>query len=93
MAALEKVRACIELKHQKELKTAQKRDEEEKKLQQNMLAVCEKEEGPWTAGDVHVMVFWFKRPGDSKMPSTKELLKEQYEQSKQKTGTKMTGLT
>jgi len=45
MAALEKVRACIELKHQKELKTAQKRDEEEKKLQQNMLAVYEKEVG------------------------------------------------
>ena len=25
---------------------------------------------------------WFKRPGDSKMPSTKELLKQRYEQTK-----------
>ena len=29
-----------------------------------------------------MMVSWFKRPGDSKMPSTKELLKEQYKQTK-----------
>jgi len=28
------------------------------------------------------MVSWLKRPGDSKMPSTKKLLKEQYEQTK-----------
>ena len=28
------------------------------------------------------MVSWFKRPGDSKMPSTKELLKQRYEQTK-----------
>jgi len=52
MAALEKVRACIELKHQKELETACKRDEEEETLQQMVLAVHEKEEGCWTAGDV-----------------------------------------
>ena len=25
---------------------------------------------------------WFKRPGDSKMPSTRKLLKEQHEQTK-----------
>ena len=25
---------------------------------------------------------WFKRPGDSKMPSTKELLKQRYDQTK-----------
>ena len=81
-AALEKVRACVELKCQKELKAVWKRDEVEEKLWQKVLAVHEKEEVCWTAGDVQVMVSWFKRPGDSKMPSTKELLKEQYEQTK-----------
>ena len=30
------------------------------------------------------MVTWFKRPGDSKMPSTKELLKQRYEQTKKR---------
>ena len=25
---------------------------------------------------------WFERPGDSKMPSTKEMLKQRYEQTK-----------
>jgi len=25
---------------------------------------------------------WFKRPGDNKMPTTKELLKQRYEQTK-----------
>ena len=29
-----------------------------------------------------MMVSWFKRPGNSKLPSTKELLKEQYKQTK-----------
>ena len=29
-----------------------------------------------------MMVSWFKRPGNNKIPSTKELLKEQYEQTK-----------
>ena len=29
-----------------------------------------------------MIVSWFKRPGDSKMPSTKELLKQRYEQTK-----------
>jgi len=29
-----------------------------------------------------VMVSWFKRPGDSKLPSTKKLLKERYKQTK-----------
>jgi len=44
--------------------------------------VREKEQVCWTTGDVQVMVSLFKRPGDSKMPSTKELLKEQYKQTK-----------
>ena len=76
IAALEKVRTCVELKHQKELELIRKRDEEEEKLRQKVLAICGKEEAQWTAGDVQVMVSWFKRPGDSKMPSTKELLKQ-----------------
>ena len=42
----------------------------------------QKEEVHWTVGDISAMVSWFKRPGDSKMPSTKELLKQQYEQTK-----------
>ena len=79
-SALEKVSACVELKHQKELEALLwKRDKEKEKLQQKVLAVREKEEVCWTAGDVQVMISWFKRPGDSKMPSTKELLKEWYE--------------
>ena len=28
------------------------------------------------------MVSWFKRPGDSKMPTTKDLLKQRYDQTK-----------
>ena len=55
-----------------------------------MLAIHGKEEARWTAGDVQVMVSWFKRPGDSKMPSTKEL---RNDMSKQRTGAKMTVLT
>ena len=82
MTALEKVRACHELKHQKELELIQKRDEEEEKLWQKVLAVHQKEEVHWTVGDICMMVSWFRRPGDSKMPSTKELLKQQYEQTK-----------
>ena len=64
-AALEKVRACVELKHQKELGVIWKRDEEEEKLQQKVLAVCEKEEAHWTAGDVWVsklvQVTWWQQ--------------------------------
>ena len=82
LTALEKVRACHELKRQKELELIRKRDEEEEKLRQKVLAVLQKEEVHWTVGDVRVMVSWFKRPGDSKMPSTKELLKQRYEQTK-----------
>ena len=51
-AALEKVRACVELKRQKELEAVRKRDEEEEKLRQKVLAIREKEEVRWTAGDV-----------------------------------------
>ena len=58
------------------------RDEEEENLWQNMLVVHQKEEVHWTVGDIHMMVSWFKRPGDSKMPSTKELLKQRYDQTK-----------
>ena len=66
MTALQKVRACVELKCQKELEALRKRDEEEKMLQQKVLAVCQKEQAHWTVGDIRVMVSWFKRPGDSK---------------------------
>jgi len=82
LTALEKVIACHELKHQKELELIWKRDEEEEKLWQKMLVVHQKEEVCWTVGDVCMMVSWFKRPGDSKIPSTKELLKHWYEQTK-----------
>ena len=51
-------------------------------MKERWRAIHEKEEVHWTAGNVQVMVSWFKRPGDSKMPSTKELLKEWYEQTK-----------
>ena len=44
IAALEKVRACVELKRQKELELVRKRDEEEEKLRQQVLAICGKEE-------------------------------------------------
>ena len=44
IAALEKVRACVELKHQKELELIRKRDEEEEKLRQKVLAIHGKEE-------------------------------------------------
>ena len=76
------LRACVELKHQKELELIWKRDEEEEKLRQKVLAIHGKEEAWWTAGDVQVIISWFKRPGESKMPSIKELLKQQYEQTK-----------
>ena len=59
-----------------------KRDEEEERLQQKVLAVHQKEQAHWTVGDIQVMVSWFKRPGDSKMPMTKELLKQRYDQTK-----------
>ena len=52
MTALQKVRACVELKCQKELKALPKRDEEEKKLQQKVLAVHQKEQAHWTVGDI-----------------------------------------
>ena len=52
MTALQKVRACVELKYQKELEALHKRDEEEKKLQQKVLAVHQKEQAHWTVGDI-----------------------------------------
>ena len=41
--ALEKVRACTELKRQRDIEAVQKREEEEDKLQQRVLVVCEKD--------------------------------------------------
>ena len=39
-----KARACVELKRQKELELVRKRDEEEEKLRQKVLAIHGKEE-------------------------------------------------
>eukprot|EP00590_Aulacoseira_subarctica_P012184 CAMPEP_0172414772 /NCGR_PEP_ID=MMETSP1064-20121228/1395_1 /TAXON_ID=202472 /ORGANISM="Aulacoseira subarctica , Strain CCAP 1002/5" /LENGTH=90 /DNA_ID=CAMNT_0013151587 /DNA_START=1081 /DNA_END=1353 /DNA_ORIENTATION=- len=33
----------------------------------------------WSTEDYKVMVSWYKRPGDSKMPTTKAKLKARYE--------------
>ena len=72
--ALEKVRMCTELKRQKEVEASQKKEEEEEKLRQKMLAVHQKDEASWNLQDLRTMVSWFKRLGDSKMPSKKEQL-------------------
>ena len=53
-----------------------KREEDEKK---NVEKVRSKG-GPdrWSTSDYKVMVSWFKRPGDSKLPTTKNKLMERY---------------
>ena len=71
--ALEKVGMCAELKRQKEVEASQTKEEEEEKLRQ-VLAVRQKDEVSWNLQDLRTMVSWFKRPGDSKMPSKKEQL-------------------
>ena len=50
-----------------------------KALKQKGLSCCPK--APCKAVK-NAILNWFKRPGDSKMPSTKELLKQRYEQTK-----------
>jgi len=74
--ALEKDHMCVEAKRQKEIEAAQKKEEEENKLRQKVLAVCQKEEASWNQWDIRTMVSWFKCPGDSKMPSKKQQLVE-----------------
>ena len=38
-----------------------------------------KEKSKWNTDDHRVICSWFKRPGDSKLPNTKEALKARYE--------------
>ena len=53
--ALEKVCMCVEGKRQKEIEAAQKKEEEENKLRQKVLAVHQKEETSWNQQDIRTM--------------------------------------
>jgi hypothetical protein len=54
-----------------------KKDDEDKKNVEKVRA----KGGPdrWSTSDFKIMVSWFKRPGDSKIPTTKAKLKARYE--------------
>ena len=65
--ALEKVQQCVKVRRQKEVESVRKKEEEEERLRQKVLAVHQKEEASWNQQDIRTMVSWFKCPGDSKL--------------------------
>ncbi len=69
---LERVRGINQNKRDKEQAAAEKRERSERELQEKVEQIRAKPgQQQWTIDDWRTMVVWFKRPGDSKIPTTK----------------------
>ena len=79
-STLAKVRDINKQREEKQLATAMKKQEAEDELKCKVDHAQAKGPAPenWTVNDVKAMVSWYKRPGDSKMPSKRDKLIERY---------------
>jgi len=67
-------------REQNELHAAEKRKQAYENAKKKVDAIREKSTDPlsWNASELHAMVSWFKRPGDSNIPKRKEQLLQRY---------------
>jgi hypothetical protein len=77
---LNRVRGINQSKRDKEQATAARKEKSERELKEKVERVRAKPgRESWTVDDWKTMVIWFKRPGDSKIPTSKVKLIERYE--------------
>jgi hypothetical protein len=67
-------------REQAEIQAIKKRKQQFENLKRKVDAIREKSIDPlkWNASELHTMVSWFKRPGDSNIPKRKEQLLQRY---------------
>jgi len=74
-----RVHEVHKMRQEKEEARAAKRIRLEDDMKKKVEKTRSKAEEKWSTEDYKVMVSWYKRPGDSKMPTTKAKLKARYE--------------
>mmetsp|Transcript_8799 Transcript_8799/g.12803 ORF Transcript_8799/g.12803 Transcript_8799/m.12803 type:complete len:342 (+) Transcript_8799:694-1719(+) len=74
-----RVQEVHKMRQEKEEARAAKRIRLEDDMKKKVEKTRSKAEEKWSTEDYKVMVSWYKRPGDSKMPTTKAKLKARYE--------------
>jgi len=69
---LKRVKEQHEARVEKQLASERRKKEENNKLQEKVERVRSKSDNPqlWNVDELKTMVSWFKRPGDSKLPTT-----------------------
>lgn len=67
-------------REQSELQAVQRRQQQLEVIKNKVDAIRQKNKQPtkWNASELHTMVSWFKRPGDSNIPKKQEELLQRY---------------